>query len=138
MPVICRQRSVSAFFGPFKGTAHQHKEYDLLLLPIICGYLRNYHSERRGSGRESIRFVAVEPVKIFPRGGTLHALHQRTENQRTSPPSGALPGWTGHWPGMTLYKTGHDHGGRFRRSRWRKTPAFLHGINGEDYFTFAR
>jgi hypothetical protein len=45
----------------------------------------------------------------------------------------------GHWLGMTLYKTGHDHGGGDFAVLDGEggRPAFLHGINGEDYFTFA-
>lgn len=45
----------------------------------------------------------------------------------------------GHWLGMALYNTGHDHGGGDFAviDGEGARPAFLHGINGEDYFTFA-
>jgi hypothetical protein len=40
---------------------------------------------------------------------------------------------------MTLYRTGHDHGGGDFAviDGEGEAPAFLHGVNGEDYFTFA-
>lgn len=45
----------------------------------------------------------------------------------------------GHWLGMSLFNTGHDHGGGDFAviDAEGERPAFLHGINGEDYFTFA-
>ncbi len=45
----------------------------------------------------------------------------------------------GHWLGMSLFDTGHDHGGGDFAviDGEGARPAFLHGINGEDYFTFA-
>jgi hypothetical protein len=45
----------------------------------------------------------------------------------------------GHWLGMAPYNTGHDHGGGDFAvlDAEADAPAFLHGINGEDYFTFA-
>ena len=45
----------------------------------------------------------------------------------------------GHWLGMSLFNTGHDHGGGDFAviDGGSTTPAFLHGVNGEDYFTFA-
>lgn len=45
----------------------------------------------------------------------------------------------GHWLGMSLYDSGHDHGGGDFAVVDGETdrPAFLHGVNGEDYFGFA-
>lgn len=45
----------------------------------------------------------------------------------------------GRWLGMILYDTGHDHGGGDFAvvDGESSSPAFLHGINGEDYFNFA-
>lgn len=45
----------------------------------------------------------------------------------------------GHWLGMSLFHTGHDHGGGDFAVIDGESPApsFLHGVNGEDYFTFA-
>lgn len=45
----------------------------------------------------------------------------------------------GHWLGLLLYASGHDHGGGdFAVVDGESTkPSFLHGINGEDYFGFA-
>lgn len=46
---------------------------------------------------------------------------------------------SGHWVGLSLYEPGHDHGGGDIAviDGETKSPAFLHGINGEDYFSFA-
>jgi len=45
----------------------------------------------------------------------------------------------GHWLGMSLYDSGHDHGGGdfVVVDGESPRPAFLHGVNGEDYFGFA-
>ncbi|WP_438481800.1 DUF2961 domain-containing protein [Oleiharenicola lentus] len=45
----------------------------------------------------------------------------------------------GHWLGLSMFNTGHDHGGGDFAviDAEGERPAFLHGINGEDYFTFA-
>jgi hypothetical protein len=83
----------------------------------------------------------VERVPAFaPSWGYLHALHQRTGRTSGHRPHQVLYlRGRGHWLGMTLYKTGHDHGGGDFAvvDGEGDRPAFLHGINGEDYFTFA-
>ncbi|RLA38919.1 MAG: hypothetical protein DRQ64_07970 [Gammaproteobacteria bacterium] len=45
----------------------------------------------------------------------------------------------GKWLGMSLYNTQHDHGGGDFAiiDGGTANPSFLHGINGEDYFSFA-
>ena len=45
----------------------------------------------------------------------------------------------GKWLGMSLYNTRHDHGGGDFAviDGGTASPSFLHGINGEDYFSFA-
>jgi hypothetical protein len=83
----------------------------------------------------------VEPVRKWnDRWGYFHALWQqslRTTGYRQHPVL-YLRG-RGHWLGMALYGTGHDHGGGDFAviDGEGDNPAFLHGINGEDYFTFA-
>ena len=74
------------------------------------------------------------------RWGYFHALHQRTEKTDGHRLHQVLYArGRGHWVGMTLYKTGHDHGGGDFAviDGEGDRPAFLHGVNGEDYFTFA-
>ncbi|RKX40489.1 MAG: hypothetical protein DRP64_12580, partial [Verrucomicrobia bacterium] len=46
---------------------------------------------------------------------------------------------SGHWVGMSLYETGHDHGGGDFAiiDAESASPTLIHGINGEDYFSFA-
>jgi hypothetical protein len=135
---------VSAFFGPFKGTAfYQHKEYDSsCYLPMPFADTCEIIIRNEGDQDANLSgFVAVEPVKNFsPSWGYFHALHQRTEKTNGHRPHQVLYlRGRGHWLGMTLYKTGHDHGGGDFAvvDGEGETPAFLHGINGEDYFTFA-
>ena len=105
---------VSAFFGPFKGTAfYQHKEYDSsCYLPMPFADTCEIIIRNEGDQDANLSgFVAVEPVKIFPLVGVSPCVAPAHGKPTDIAPSGALPAWTGHWLGMTLYKTGHDHGG---------------------------
>jgi hypothetical protein len=98
----------------------------------------------RNEGEESVRAmgsVTVERVPVFGSNwGYFHALHQRSERTEGHRPHQVMyVRGRGHWLGMTLYKTGHDHGGGDFAvvDGEGDRPGFLHGINGEDYFTFA-
>jgi hypothetical protein len=77
---------------------------------------------------------------MSPAWGYFHARHQRTERTDGHRLHQVLYlKGRGQWLGMTLYRTGHDHGGGDFAVLDGESdrPAFLHGINGEDYFTFA-
>ena len=135
---------VHRFFGPFKGASFfQHAPNDAsCYLPMP--FRKNCEIVIRNVGQQpaSVSCKAVlEPVPVFPPGwGYFHALHQRTDktNGHRLHQVLSLRG-RGHWVGMSLFGTGHDHGGGDFAviDGEGDNPAFLHGINGEDYFTFA-
>ncbi len=135
---------VDRFFGPFKGVAYfQHApQHSSCYLPMpfkkSCEILllNEGHRTAQVSGK-----AIAEKVSSFSKSwGYFHALHQKTDktNGHRLHQVMYLRGW-GHWLGMTLYKTGHDHGGGDFAviDGEGDDPAFLHGVNGEDYFTFA-
>ncbi|MBM4155714.1 MAG: DUF2961 domain-containing protein [Lentisphaerae bacterium] len=137
--------TVADFFGPFRGVAFDSG---------ADGAVRTCHlpvpfRDRavvvvRNRTAEPVRIAAsaaVEPAAAWdPSWGYLHAQGRAT---------GGTTGYRqhevlavrgrGHWIGMSLYATGHDHGGGDFAviDASGDAPAFLHGINGEDYFTFA-
>jgi hypothetical protein len=85
--------------------------------------------------------VELEPVAEF--APNWRYFHAKSQAQVKVP--GYTPGellhtrGSGHWVGMSLYGTGHDHGGGdfAVTDGGSKFPSFLHGVNGEDYFSFA-
>jgi hypothetical protein len=133
-----------AFFGPFQGVSfYRHGPGDAsCYLPMP--FAREFELLVRNEGEESVQAmgsVTVERVPAFASNwGYFHALHQRSERTDGHRPHQVMyVRGRGHWLGMTLYKTGHDHGGGDFAviDGEGERPAFLHGINGEDYFTFA-
>lgn len=127
------------FFGPFRGTALNNNQ---AFFPMP--FRESVVVEIGGDVGESEEFrveADVEPVEHFDdRWRYFHA--------RSSPPqvtNGALPfqilytRGAGHWIGMALYESGMDHGGGDFAvvDGESDAPQFLHGINGEDYFSFA-
>jgi hypothetical protein len=135
---------LDSFFGPFQGVSFfQHAPGDascFLPMPFRsrCEVLvaNEGHADAEVSGA-----ITVEDSPVFAKSwGYFHALHQRSEQTDGHRPHQVLyVRGRGHWLGMTLYKTGHDHGGGDFAviDGEGEFPAFLHGINGEDYFTFA-
>lgn len=133
-----------AFFGPFQGVSfYSHSTNDSsCFLPMP--FQRDCELIIRNEGQFPATVsgqAKLEKVPVFsPAWGYFHARYQRTEKTDGHRPHQVLyVRARGHWVGMTLYKTGHDHGGGDFAviDGEGKNPAFLHGINGEDYFTFA-
>jgi hypothetical protein len=133
-----------AFFGPFQGVSYyRHGPGDAsCYLPMP--FEREFELLVRNEGEEPVQAmgsVTVERVPVFGSNwGYFHALHQQSEQTEGHRPHQVMyVRGRGHWLGMTLYKTGHDHGGGDFAvvDGEGDRPAFLHGINGEDYFTFA-
>ncbi len=137
--------TVADFFGPFRGVAFDSEP---------GGAVRTCHlpapfRERavvsvRNRTAAAVRIdasAAVEPVAAWdPSWGYLHAQGRTTAGTTGFRPHEVLVvRGRGHWIGMSLYATGHDHGGGDFAviDASGGAPAFLHGINGEDYFTFA-
>ncbi len=135
---------VDRFFGPFKGAAfYQHTPNDSSCY-FPMPFKNSFDLLIRNDGDEQVKLsgkVEAEQVPAFaPSWGYFHALHQKTDNTNGHRLHQVLYlRGQGHWVGMTLYKTGHDHGGGDFAviDGEGDNPAYLHGINGEDYFTFA-
>lgn len=126
------------FFGPFRGVGLNNNQ---------CFYPMPFAREAvieisNANPSEEWRIEAdVERVGAFSDDwGYFHALSRRENNT-----TGYLPFQTlytrgrGHWVGMSLFNTEHDHGGGDFAviDGESEAPDFLHGINGEDYFSFA-
>jgi hypothetical protein len=132
------------FFGPFQGVsffAHATNDHSCYL-PMPFRERAEIVIENPGEETLDLTGHAlVERVPAFSSGwGYFHARHQRTDLTDGHRPHQVLyVRGRGHWLGMTLYHTGHDHGGGDFAviDGEGNDPAFLHGINGEDYFTFA-
>jgi Protein of unknown function (DUF2961) len=135
---------VDRFFGPFQGVSfYRHATNDSsCYLPMPFRKQCEIWVRNDGPGAASVSGKAlVESIPAFsPAWGYLHVLHQRTEKTDGHRLHQVLYArGRGHWVGMTLYHTGHDHGGGDFAviDGEGDAPAFLHGVNGEDYFTFA-
>ncbi len=135
---------VERFFGPFQGVSfYRHATNDSsCFLPMP--FRRQCEVAVRNEGAATARIsgsAMVEAIPVFSADwGYFHALHQRTEKTDGHRLHQVLyVRGRGHWVGMTLYRTGHDHGGGDFAviDGEGDRPAFLHGVNGEDYFTFA-
>lgn len=132
------------FFGPFQGVsffAHATNDHSTYL-PMPFRESAAVHVVNEGAAPAAVSGLAVlEQVPRFAEGwGYFHARHQqtpRTDGHRLH--QVLYVRGRGHWLGMSLYGTGHDHGGGDFAviDGEGDRPAFLHGVNGEDYFTFA-
>jgi hypothetical protein len=135
---------VHRFFGPFQGVSffrHATNEASSYL-PMPFRKRIEIWIENQGASPATVAAsLQVEQVPAFGSGwGYLHARHARTDQTDGHRLHQVLyVRGRGHWLGMTLYRTGHDHGGGDFAviDGEGARPAFLHGINGEDYFTFA-
>jgi hypothetical protein len=135
---------VPEFFGPFRGVslqAHATNDSSCYLPMPFRSKLELIVRNDGDKPATAAGKLVVERVPVFsPSWGYFHARYQRTEQTSGHRPHQVLYlRGRGHWLGMTLYKTGHDHGGGDFAVLDGEggRPAFLHGINGEDYFTFA-
>lgn len=132
------------FFGPFQGVsffAHGTNDHSCHL-PMPFRESAELVLVNEGTTPVTSSGTAIiESVPAFGQGwGYFHALHQRTPRTDGHRLHQVLYlRGRGHWLGMSLYGTGHDHGGGDFAviDGEGDAPAFLHGINGEDYFTFA-
>lgn len=136
--------SVARFFGPFKGVScFQHTTNDsscYLPMPFREKWELWLRNEGANIAIVSGKVAAETVAEFGPGWGYFHALHQRTGQTDGHRLHQVLyVRGRGHWVGMSLYQTGHDHGGGDFAviDGEGNDPAFLHGINGEDYFTFA-
>ena len=135
---------VDRFFGPFQGVSFfRHATNDSSsYLPMPFRRQCEVLVRNEGASVASVSGKArVEATPVFSDAwGYFHALYQRSEKTDGHRLHQVLYArGRGHWLGMSLYRTGHDHGGGDFAvlDGEGDNPAFLHGVNGEDYFTFA-
>lgn len=135
---------VDRFFGPFQGVPFFRfgKNDSACYLPMP--FRENCDILVRNEGDEPVvlsgRAVAEMIPSFSDSWGYFHALYQKTEKTNGHRLHQVLyTRGRGQWVGMTLYKTGHDHGGGDFTviDGEGENPSYLHGVNGEDYFTFA-
>jgi len=127
------------FFGPFRGVVlNNNNSY----FPMPLASKAEIKIVGANANDQWTIELEVEPVKEFEKGwGYFHA----KSSEASEPTNGALPYQVlytqgrGHWLGMSMYETGHDHGGGDFTVIDGDTsrPEFLHGDFGEDYFSFA-
>ncbi|HOK45901.1 MAG TPA: DUF2961 domain-containing protein [Bryobacteraceae bacterium] len=132
------------YFGEFQGASFERIDENRAVnyLPMPFREKFEFYLENEGSTPvEAVLSLDIERVTEFrPDWGYLHAWYNRTASTNGHSPHQVLyTRGRGHWLGMSLFKTGHDHGGGDFAivDGESERPAFLHGINGEDYFTFA-
>jgi hypothetical protein len=135
---------VEAFFGPFQGVPFYRHGSNEASCYLPMPFKKSCEIRLVNNGDAATSVSGVCSVERFPAfadsWGYFHALYQRAEKTTGHRLHQVLYArGRGHWLGMTLYKTGHDHGGGDFAviDGEGDRPAFLHGINGEDYFTFA-
>jgi hypothetical protein len=126
------------FLGPFRGVALNNNQ---CYFPMPFALSAEITLSGSSPLEEWIVEADVEKVAGFDPGwGYFHALHTRVDSSVAYLPFQVLStGGKGHWVGMSVYDTHHDHGGGDFTVIDARTPqpGFLHGINGEDYFSFA-
>ncbi|MBZ0258971.1 DUF2961 domain-containing protein, partial [bacterium] len=135
---------INKYFGTFQGASfYQHAPNDSsCYLPMP--FRKQCEIFVRNNGGAPIQITGkanVERVHSFsPSWAYLHAKYQKTDKTDGHHLHQVIYiRGRGHFLGMTLYNTGHDHGGGDFAvvDGEGAQPAFLHGVNGEDYFTFA-
>jgi hypothetical protein len=127
------------FFGPFRGTGFNN---NACYLPMP--FREAARLELAGADPADEWHIETVTEAGADLGGDWGYFHAKSHaaNEPTN-------GWAefpilhvrgrGHWVGMHLYDSGMDHGGGDFTvvDGGSGAPAFLHGINGEDYFSFA-
>jgi hypothetical protein len=126
------------FFGLFKGAViNGHQSY----FPMPFKKQAQFEIAQSDQNVKWKIEIDIEDMNtITPNMGYFHAVSSRTDTTGGYEPFTVLyTKGRGKWVGMSLYKTGHDHGGGDFAivDGEADTPSFLHGINGEDYFSFA-
>jgi len=129
---------IADFFGPFRGTAFNNNQ---AYLPMPFKESVEVRIESESPGEEWVLEVDIEKVPQFSPDWRYFHAHSAYEIDS----GGYLPflmlyaKGRGHWVGLSLYDSGHDHGGGdFAVVDGNSgLPSMLHGINGEDYFSFA-
>ena len=132
------------FFGSFQGVSLDSSKSNHAVCYLPLPFQKNCDVLLRNEGEQTVRLsgkAVVESIPVMDAAwGYFHALYQKTEKTNGHRLHQVLyTRGRGHWLGMALYNTGHDHGGGDFAVIDGESPhpQFLHGVNGEDYFTFA-
>lgn len=144
-PTPAIRAPLADFFGPLQGVSLVSDEPSNLrtcYLPIPLAQRARFMLHNDSAQGVDVEAEAnVEPVSGWqPDWGYFHALGRQTDRTTGYRQHEVLTvQGRGQWLGMALYNTGHDHGGGDFAviDAENPDPAFLHGVNGEDYFTFA-
>jgi len=126
------------FFGPFRGVVLNNNQ-SFFPMP----FSKSAEIEILGSHPDEEWQLEVDNEKIDkfePHWGYFHAQHTKVDSSVGYLPFQVLSTrGNGHWVGMSLFDTHHDHGGADFAVIDANTirPSFLHGDFGEDYFSFA-
>jgi hypothetical protein len=126
------------FFGAFNGPVLNHRQ-SFFPMPFAKHAQIEIDSPDPNTPW-SIEVDVEETAAFLPNWEYFHAKSSRMDKTSGYEPFTVLhTRGGGRWLGMSLYRTGHDHGGGDFAVIDEATamPAFLHGINGEDYFSFA-
>ena len=134
----------SRYFGEFQGASSERFDDERAASYLPMPFRQRcevFLDNEGGQPVEAALALSVERVARFgPEWGYLHALHHQSPLTTGHHLHQVLyVRGRGHWLGMSLFNTGHDHGGGDFAviDGESEKPAFLHGVNGEDYFTFA-
>lgn len=126
------------FLGPFRGAAFEDGQ---CFLPMPFARRAEITIDDPTNASNWVLEADAEPVERFETNwGHFHAWSHTTNPTNGYQPHPVLMArGRGHWLGLSLYESGHDHGGGdfVVVDGESERPAFLHGINGEDYFSFA-
>lgn len=135
---------VGRLFGPFRGVSYFHHAPGDASCYLPMPFRKTYELVLTNEGDAEAKVageILLEPVPSFsPSWGYFHALYHQTPRTTGHRPHQVLYArGRGHWLGMSLFNTGHDHGGGDFAvvDGEGEAPGYLHGVNGEDYFTFA-
>jgi hypothetical protein len=132
------QADLADFLGPFRGVALNNNQ---CYFPMPFATSAEIRLEGSHPGEEWIVQADLEKVRQFRKEWRyFHALHTQVDSSLAFQPFQVLATeGKGHFVGMSVYDTHHDHGGGDFTviDAGSEQPSFLHGINGEDYFSFA-
>jgi hypothetical protein len=127
------------FFGPFRGVALNNNN---CYFPMPFGTSAEIEITGGSENEEWMIDLDVEKVNEFENNWRYfharhHAASEPTNGYQNFPM--LYTRGCGHFVAMSLYDSGMDHGGGDFAivDGETKSPDFLHGINGEDYFSFA-
>ncbi|MBS1826161.1 MAG: DUF2961 domain-containing protein [Acidobacteria bacterium] len=143
--------STDAFSGPlsritgdFQGASFARVGISRSRIALPMPFRRRIEVFVENQGTQSVQASATMNIERVPRfsrdWGYLHGYYRRDPGTNGHRLHQVLyTRGRGHWLGMSLFHTGHDHGGGDFAviDGESSSPSFLHGVNGEDYFTFA-